>query len=352
MRRWALALVLLMSLAAPALADAAANPVSGGAVTLQLEARFRGFLMRNHVRLLPAAGASRRGGALRFPVSGGELDPAAEKGKLELEGEMVFRNARKRVPVRKIVVETSGSPIVAKVGGSQLKVATARPRSSRYGFGSKLVAKRLQLTSKVATRLNKKLRPPVPFAPGQVIGSIVGVAEPVVTSLVPSGRVRLVFDSAFLEKLDRQFVAVNPIFPAEHAGPDFALPVGDRSTLSPDATAGTIRTGGEIEFLKLGRGQIFWRELWFDFGAKALLSEPDLEPSPPYAGRLGQASILNLSGGAPVADPRARTIALTATVLTLPASTAAAFNQVLAEGADLFHAGEPVAVLSFRTQAE
>lgn len=351
--RWsALALALLILLVAPVMANADSDPVSGGQMRLQLDKRFRVFLARDRVRLVPAEGAAGAGGALRFPLTGGEFDPAAGKGKLELGGAMVFRNARRQVPVRKMVIQASASPLVAKVGGSQLKVATARPDSSRQGFGAKLVARRLRLTPKVATRLNKKLRPSVRFVAGQVIGDLVAVEQPLVTSLVPSGKMHLVLDSAFVEKLDRQFVSVNPIFPAEHSGPEFTLPIGDRSTLAPDAATGTVRSGGEFEFLQLGRGQVFWRELWFDFAVKAVLAEPDLQPSPPFPGRLEQGSILELTGGIAASDPSTRTIGLAGTVLTLSASTAASFNQAFAEGAELFHAGERAATLSFGAQAQ
>jgi hypothetical protein len=351
MRRSAVTLALLMVVAALAPVGAAADPVAGGQVRLQLDKRFRTFLARDRVRLAPAEGAVGAGGALRFPLTGGEFDPVAGKGKLELGGAMVFRNARKQVPVRKIAFETSGSPFVAKVGGTQLKVATARPSSSRQGFGARLLARRLRLTPKVATRLNKKLRPPVPFVAGQVIGDLVAVERPLVTSLIPSGRMHLVLDSAFVEKLDRQFVSVNPIFPAEHSGADFTLPIGDRSTLAPDAAAGTVRSGGELEFLQLGRGQVFWRELWFDFGAKAVLAEPDLQPSPPFPGRLEQGPILELSGGTVASDPSALTIGLAGAVLSLSAPTAASFNQAFAEGNELFHAGERAASLTFAARA-
>jgi hypothetical protein len=350
MRRAAVASALLILLLAPA-EGRAADPVGGGSAQLQLDKRFRAFLMGNRIQLLPSGGATQHLGVMRFSVVGGELDPGSGKGELDLEGSMVFRDARKRVAVRKITIKTGAAPFVAKVGGSQLKVATARTFDSRRGFGTKLVANRLRLTSKVATRLNKKLRPPVPFAAGQPIGDLISVSQPLVTAIVPARRVEVVLDGAFLAKLGQQFVSVNPIFPAEHDEADFTLPIIDRSTLAPDLSGGTLRSGGELEFLELGRGQVFWHELWFDFASKVVLAEADVEPSPPYAGKLGQVQVLDLDGGASATAPTARTIGLSGAILTLPSATAATFNQAFAQGTEVFQAGERVATLSFTAQA-
>ena len=97
---------------------------------------------------------------------------------------------RKRVPLRKIALKTKHSPLIAKVGGSQLKIATsAKLSSKREGFGTFSAAKALKLTAKVATRLNKKLRPKVPFTQGQPLGTLTANAQPrLVAILARAGR--------------------------------------------------------------------------------------------------------------------------------------------------------------------
>jgi hypothetical protein len=286
-------------------------------------------------------------------VSGGNVDPTIGRGEVAQEGSFVFRGPGRSLRVRKLVVKTTRAPLVARVGGSQLKVATSTAtKSKRRGFGTEFSARRLELTAKVATRLNKKLRPRRQFEAGQLIGTLVTEAQPLLTSVVPEGRASLVFDTAFLAKLDQHFVSLNPISPAERFGATLTVPIIAEGALAPDASAGTLRTGGEIEFLQLGAGQVFWHELWFDIGVDATLADVDVEPTPAFPGKLGQIPILSLGGGVAGSNPGARTIALAGVPLTLAAGTAATFNQAFAAGKDDFNAGEFMGTLSFTAQGQ
>lgn len=353
MRRGTLILVLLAALVFPLAAQATSDPLGGGSSKLQLDQGFRAFLHRDGIRLTPAEGAALRGGAVVLAVSGGSVDPTVGRGKVELSGSVIFGNARQRVPLRRITVQTTRSPLVAKVGGSQLKVARAgKVAFRRRGFDSVLLATKLRLTAKVATRLNKKLRPPLPFAAGQLVGELRTTAQPLLTHVLPTGRARIVLDPRLVAKLDRLFVAVNPVFPAEHLGAEFTLPIIAKGALAPDASVGVLRTGGEMEFLKLGGGQVFWREPWFDLGAAATLAEVDAEPTPAFPGKLGQVPILAQGAGAVSSDPGARTIGLSGVPLSLDGSMAALFNQAFADGGEEFQAGEPVGVLSFTAKGQ
>lgn len=350
MRRAAagLALVAMLALIFPLGTRAAYNPVGGGATRIVLDKRFAAFLGSAGVSLTAREGAVRRGRTLVLPVTGGSLDPTVGRGELEQEGSIVFGSPRRRLPLRKLVVKTTRAPLVAKVGGSQLKVATSMATGSkRRGFGTAFSARKLELTAKAATRLNKKLRPRRQFAEGQAIGTLKAEAQPLLTSVVPSGRASFVFDAAFIAKLDQHFVSLNPISPAERFGATFTLPVIAGGALAPNALAGTLRTGGEVEFLQLGAGQVFWHELWFDLGAHVALAEVDVQPTPAFPGKLGQVPILALGSGAAASDPGARTIAISGAPMALAASTAATFNQAFAAGEEDFKAGEPIGTLSF-----
>ncbi|HXR60347.1 MAG TPA: hypothetical protein VN732_03370 [Solirubrobacterales bacterium] len=344
--------MLALLLAAPG-AAASSDPVGGGVTRLVLDKRFAAFLGKAGVRVSGEAGATERGRKLIFPVSGGHLDPTVGKGEVDHLGAVVLRSARSRVLIRKLVVKTTPAPLVAKVGGSQLKIATSgRIDSERDGFATEFSARQLQLTDKVAMRLNKKLRPRQEFRAGQVIGSLASETQPLLTAIVPTGRATLVLDSAFVAKLDHRFVSVNPIFPAEHQGPTFTLPIIAGGTLAPDASQGTLRTGGEIEFLRLGAGQVFWHELWLDVGSNVALAEVDVEPTPAFPGKLGQISILALGDGAAGPAAGVRTIGSSGIAMTLPAEIAAIFNKAFAEGEEDFKAGEVIGSLAFTAQAQ
>jgi hypothetical protein len=341
--------LLLMAPSAPASYD----PVGGGVTRLVLDKRFTAFLGKAGVRVSTAAEATERGRKLIFPVSGGVLDPTVGKGEVDHLGAMVFRSARSRVLIRKLVVKTTPAPLVAKVGGSQLKIATsARIDSERDGFATDFSARQLKLTDKVATRLNKKLRPRDEFQAGQLVGTLASEMRPTLTAIEPSGRATLVFDNTFVAKLNRLFVSINPIFPAEHVGPTFTLPIIPGGTLAPDASQGTLRTGGEIEFLRLGAGQVFWHELWFDLSSGVSLAEVDLEPTPAFPGKLGQIPALALGDGTANIDAATRTIGVDGAPLTLSADIAAAFNRAFAKGAEEFKAGDIAGALSFSAQAQ
>lgn len=353
MKRAAATLMLVLALAFPLGARAAYDPVGSGFTRIVLDKRFAAFLKQAGVSITAKEGAAKRGRALVLPVSGGNVDPTIGRGEVEQQGSFVFSGPGRNLRIRKLVVKTTRAPLMARVGGSQLKVVTSpATKSKRRGFGTVFSARRLELTAKVATRLNKKLRPRRQFEAGQLIGTLVTEAQPLIASIVPAGRATLIFDTDFLAKLDQHFVSLNPISPAERFGATLTLPIIAEGALAPDASAGTLRTGGEVEFLQLGAGQVFWHELWFDIGVHATLAEVDVEPTPAFPGKLGQIPILSLGGGAVTSDAEARMITLGAAPLTLAAGTAAIFNQAFAAGEDDFVAGEFMGSIFFVAQAQ
>jgi hypothetical protein len=356
MRRQASAATALTALALLAIAPGAQatyDPLGSGTTKLTLDKRFVSFLKADGIALSASAGAKARGKAFTLPVVDGNVDPTIAQGEIDTEGTLVFQNDRKRVPLRKVVVKTKRTPLIAKVGGSQLKVATSSKLSSkREGFGTSFSAKALRLTAKVATRLNKKLRPKIPFVQGQPLGTLTSSAQPKLVTILDQGKATLVFDSAFLAKMDGLFVSVNPIFPAEHAGGTFTFPIIPGGQLAPNGSEGTLRTGGSVEFLQLGAGQVFWHEFWLDLGTRSDTAEVDVEPIPAFPGKLGRIGVLDLGATAVSSDPTARTISVSGAPLTLQAQTAQTLNEAFAPGKEPFKAGETAGALSFTAQGQ
>lgn len=351
--------VLALLVAAPA-AGATYDPVGGGATTLKLDPSFRTLLTQNGVRLVAKAGARINGAKVTFPVSGGQLDPLAARGTVDHSGSLVFVAGKRKLPLRALVLKPAQatSPLSAKFGGGKLKLSSsARLSTGRAGFGLRADVRRMELSAKVATRLGKKLRLRGVFHEGQALGSAVTNGQPASVAILPSGRATLVPDPAFLAKLNELFVSVNPISPAELApGPVFTLPIAGGGSLAPDASSGTLKLGGALEFLQLGGGQIFWAEPVFDLGTDIGAADVDFQPSPPYPGKLGPVSILGL--GAPSAissEPTPRRISVGGAPLALTADTAAAFNQAFGKPQgrdDAFRSGEILGTLSFTAQAQ
>jgi hypothetical protein len=337
----------------PTGASATYDPIGSGQAKLTLDPSFAAFLGRDGITLTARAGATKKGSAFALPVTEGNLDPTIGRGEIDTEGALLFQSQRKKVPLRNLVVRTKSTPLIAKVGGSQLKIASSAKLSSRReGFGTGFSAKQLKLTAKVATRLNKKLRPKAPFAQGQLLGALTSKVQPRLTTILAQNRATLVFDAAFVSKMDAHFVSINPIFPAEHVGSTFTLPIILGSQLAPDGSEGELRTGGEIEFLQLGAGQVFWREQWLDLASRSDSAEVDVEPIPAFPGKLGRTGALGAAPFAVAADPAARTISASNVSLALTAKSAQIFDEAFAEGKADFQAGEAVGALSFVAQGQ
>ena len=341
---------LLTALLLTASAHAASDPVGGGVAKLRLASSFLSFLKADAIKLSATAPAKLKGGLLTLPSSGGLIDPTTAKGKIEEGGALVFSAAKRKVPLREIRIQTKHTPLIAKVGGSQLKAATAPKLSfSRPGFEAKIAIAKLYLSAKLITRLNKKLRPKLPFQEGQLLGSATSITHPLTTTITEGGRATLVFDPTFIAKLSalEPKVSLNPVFPAEHEGATFTFPIIRGGQIAPDASQGTLRTGGEVELLQLGGGQVLWHEPWLDLGARALTVEPNVLPSPPFGGKGLRAPIASLGQGAVSADPAQRTITVSGAPLTLEAQTARTLNEALDQGKEAFRAGEVLGVVGF-----
>jgi hypothetical protein len=353
-RRAIAALCALALLGAAPPAAAVYDPLASGATTLTIDKGFAAYLKRNGITLNATAPAKRKGQKITLPVTAGKWDPTLGKGTAESEGSFYFKSARKKLPFRDVVVKAKSTPLYAKVGGGQLKVAEAKQiATSRFGFGAKLIAKKLTLTQKAATRLQKKLRPEEQFKAGQTIGTLTTQVAPQTIAVQPKGRAYLAPDPAFLAKLDQLHVSVNPIAPAElAAGPLFSFPIAAEGQIAPDGSSGTVRTSGELEFLRLGSGQVFWREQWLELATRTDLAEVELQPDPPFGGKQGQLGVMSFGGGAISSDPKARTVSLQGAALALSAGAAQSFNAAFAQGKAVFGAGELVGAVSFVAQGQ
>jgi hypothetical protein len=352
----ALSLALGGLAAGPALAAAAPDRLGSGTASIALTAPFRALLKKDGVKVTASAPASFNGKALSLPVAGGEMDPTVGQGKVLLAGAVKLKAGHRSVLLTDFMVRTEKTPLIAKVGGGQLKIATAAKISTRReGFGTDFSARSLGLTKKVAMRLNSRLRPRHPFSVGETFGKLALESQPETVTILERNQATLVFDAAFLAKLNERHVSINPIFPAEHQGASFSFPIIPGGSLAPDASKGTLRSGGDVEFLQLGGGQIFWHELYAELGPRAETAEQNIQPSPPYPGKQGRLALirLNTQGATLSSNPQARTIGLSGVVLTFEPAGASAFNEAFtfSEG-EAFKVGETVGVLSFTAQGQ
>ena len=241
------------------------------------------------VKVSAKAPAKLKGTALILPVSGGKADPTIAKAEVEHEGSIVLQAGNRKVPLRSIELKAKKTPLFAKVGGSQLKVADSKRLSSQQRGFAALHGKGLALTQKVATRLNKKLRTPSFFHEGHSIGSSRS-SRPAPTGDDPaSGPGNPHPRPQHPGKAERALRLAEPDL-SRRTSP--ARSSSSRSRGKPDRSRcleGTLRLGGAIELLQLGAGQVFHKEYWLDLGAKSTLSSKWTSSLPlPFPGKLGR----------------------------------------------------------------
>jgi hypothetical protein len=350
------ATTLFASLATGPAVQADYDPLGSGTTKLSFDKGFLSFHRQHGVTLAAKAPAKLKAGTLALPIAGGEMDPTIGKGTIDQSGVLLFKKGKQSLPLKRLTVKTKRTPLQAKVGGSQLKIAQgAKVSAKRAGFGTSFTATGLELTAKVATRLNKKLHLGKAFEEGQPIGKLKSNAQPETVTILAKNRATLVPDPGFVSKLDNLFVSLNPISPAELSpGPVFSFPIALGGELAPSASLGTLRTGGSIEFLQQGAGQIFQHEFWLDLGTSSASAEVEIQPTPTYPGKLGRIGVLaiGMAAGQVSSNPKARTISVGGAPLTLGAQTAATFDEVFAEKKGVFKAGDPFGAFSFTAQGQ
>jgi hypothetical protein len=352
-----LALIALGVLGLAQSAQARFDPIAGGATKLTLARPFLSLLKANGVTVKATAGAAYRAGTATFPVSGGKLEPVAVVGSVEHEGSLVFQVGGHSLPLKSLVLKTTrrSSPLSAKFGGGQLKLASSSKLTSRRsGFGVASKVTQIKLSSKAAERLDKKLGLRGVFKEGQLLGSSLTDAQPETVTVKEGGRAELTLAPEFAAKLSSLFVAVNPIFPAERLGAPFTLRITD-GQIAPDASSGTLETAGSLELIQQDGGQAFFRELAPELGLAVTRSEYQFIPSPAAPGPTVTGPLLGLGAGAVVSEPKARTVSVSGAPLPLTDATAQALNETFAKPqgkTSVFAAGETLGTISFTAQAE
>jgi hypothetical protein len=348
----------LASLLAASPAAATYDPIGSGQTTLRFGPSFLSTLGAAGVKLSATAPARLAGGRVSFPVAGGKLDPVSVRGTLEHSGTLVFNAGGKSLPMKGLQLKTTqaNSPFSAKFGGGKLKLAaTSTLTTERSGFGLAMKVSKIRLSSKVATRLEKKLGLSGAFEPDELVGTAVSEAQPATVAIKAGGQAELSIDPAFATKLSGLFVAVNPVFPAEHPGA-FTFPIGGGLlALSPGIAASGLKTDGALEFIQVGGGQFFVRELEIDLSDGVVNGESQLALSSAGPGPDQGGSVFGLGASTTTTEPTARTIGVAALALTLEPGTAEAFNEAFCapiHKPNMFSAGETLGTITSTVQAE
>ena len=132
-------LVAVGALLAVAPAAQAAVNLSGGQTRLTVNKGTAKALASLGVKVAPTGKASARGRHVKFPITGGSIDPASAAGTIRHTGGLRFSAGGTRVTLKNYVVKVGGRiTLSAKVGKGRVKILnlTGTPKVSRSGFGT------------------------------------------------------------------------------------------------------------------------------------------------------------------------------------------------------------------------
>ncbi|MGZ5340150.1 MAG: hypothetical protein ACXWED_01895, partial [Solirubrobacterales bacterium] len=270
-------------------AMAGPDPLKGGATTFNLK-------LPKKVKIKsPGGGASLTGTALELPITGGSLDPTNGAGAVEDGGTFVLKKGKKKVTVS-VVKPTFGGPY----GGGSLSADLATPKKkkkksastaavktladltggtlSRVGFGARVASANAVLTKGGAKALNKALglkkkkkngkKNKNRFKKGNSLADVSTTTIPLTVEVI--GGTAITHGSTGFGKLAYQCTGtpaagcygkgVNPIpgtgvtasGGASYTTPGGAItsPVVAPSAIAPDASAGSVKTGGTVQIKK------------------------------------------------------------------------------------------------------
>lgn len=251
MRRLIPALATAGVLLAAAPAAHAAVSLSGGTTRLTLDKGTAAALGSLGVRVAPTGPATAQGRHVRFPISGGSIDPATAAGTIRHRGGLRFSARGRRLVLKDFTVRVGGRiTLSARVGSARVTVLdlVGTPRVSRSGFGTNVSGLTARLNRAAARALNATFGVRA-FRKGIPLGKVRVQAEPAQTQLLAQGATALAIDPAALQALVSLGIAPGVIGPATLDGTTASFPItGGKAAL--DLSAATVRHSGGISLTK------------------------------------------------------------------------------------------------------
>lgn len=331
-RRLILPAALVAASLAAAPSASADVGLTGGATTLRLDPGTAKALDGLGVSVAPVSGARAAGGGVRFPISGGSIDPATAAGFITHRGGLRLRAHGTTVVLSqpRVVIAGKRLRLSTRVGSSRIHIATlSGARVSRAGFNTNVSNLRARLTQKAAGALNGAFGVTA-FKRGLALGRVTVRSQTDETEIAAEGATALTIDPGALQALTSLGIAPGVIGPATLAGTTASFPIrGGQAQL--DLSRAAIRHSGG---LSLTRG-----------ATVVALTDYDISLGGAQGPQLfaalngGQQKVaildLDLTGVTPAVDGRTVTIAGVTAKLT--AGAAQALNQAFATSA--FQAG-------------
>jgi hypothetical protein len=241
------------ALLAAAPAAQAAVDLSGGTTRLTLDRGTAKALGSLGVKVAPTGAATAQGRHVRFPISGGSIDPASAAGTIRHRGGLRLSAGGSRIVLRDYVVRVGKRiTLSARVGGNRVTILklTGKPRVSRSGFGTNVDGLTARLNRTAARALNATFGVKA-FKRGVVLGKVRVQAEPSQTELLATGDTALAIEPAVLQALASLGITPGVVAPATLAGTTASFPItGGLAAL--DLSAATVTHSGGLSLAKGG----------------------------------------------------------------------------------------------------
>jgi hypothetical protein len=318
MRR-SLTILALGAGGALALAPAASADVglSGGSTTLRLSSSTAKALGSLGVKVAPTGRARAAGGGVRFPISGGSIDPRTAAGRIDHSGGLRLSAGGKRITLSDYRVAVGRKIMLsARVGSGRVHILelAGRAKVTRSGFNTNVSGLRARLTAKAATALNGTFGVTA-FKKGLTLGTVTVRSQTDETELAATGATAVAIDPAALSAIVGLGITPGVIDPATLAGTTASFPItGGQAQL--DLSAGTVSHSGGLSLAK-GATTVALTDFDVVVGAK-----PQLLASINGASQKVAILDIDLTGVTPAVDGREITVAGAALKLTQGAADA------------------------------
>ena len=126
-----LSLFGIAALAASMAPAASANPIGSGSTSVKLRPAIAKVLKANGVSVAPIKPAKVKGGAIVFPVTGGNLDPVSAVGQIRHSGGLRFKAGKRALVTRSFTIRTKAGVLQGKVGGATVNLFKVEPQAGQ-----------------------------------------------------------------------------------------------------------------------------------------------------------------------------------------------------------------------------
>jgi hypothetical protein len=328
-RRILIAVATAGTFAVTASAHAATVELDSGSTKLKLDRGTARALDALGVAVSPVGPARAAGGGVRFPISGGAINPATGAGVIEHSGALQLRAGSTRVRlVEPRIAVGKRARLSVSVGGKRLHaflLSLRRAKVTRRGLDTRISRVRVLLSAKGAAALNRAFGVHA-FTRGLPIGTATVNAKPAQLAF-RGGNTALALDPGTAAALTSLGVTAAPAAPATaRADGSLAFPItGGKVDIK--TLAGSIRHSGGITLSK-GSTQVT---------VKRFVIETAPAPKLTAAVGSGRIDLATLDLGAAQTSLAGRRVTVSGVVAKLTQPAADALNQAF--GTTAFTAG-------------